>query len=361
MNKPSEPLAFTGERFVPGTKGEIWIEHWHRYHFAARWAAGKRVLDVACGEGYGTALLARVAAHATGVDISEEAVDHAKAEYAALPNAGFQCASCTRLPLPDASVDLAVSFETVEHIEAQEAFLAELARVLKPEGVLLLSCPNKAEYTDKRDYHNEFHVKELYRAQLAQLVGAHFPHATWFGQRPSFYSVIAPEDCALPGGGPRAGAQGQLVEVDETHPAEAAPSLSHPLYFLVAASRDAASIAAVPPAVSVLADRDEWVHRDYEKVMRNLVETAARATELERELRDREYSIIGFQRDSSALRGQLGAAEAARLVALADYDRDVGLRDAAIAEKDREILRRRGVAWWLKLPLIRLLELLRLR
>ena len=65
MNKPTDlavdDLPFTGERFVPGTKGEIWIEHWHRYHFAARWAAGKRVLDVACGEGYGTALLARVA------------------------------------------------------------------------------------------------------------------------------------------------------------------------------------------------------------------------------------------------------------------------------------------------------------
>jgi 2-polyprenyl-3-methyl-5-hydroxy-6-metoxy-1,4-benzoquinol methylase len=45
-------LAFTGERFVPGAKGEIWIEHWHRYHFAARWCAGKRVLDVACGEGH---------------------------------------------------------------------------------------------------------------------------------------------------------------------------------------------------------------------------------------------------------------------------------------------------------------------
>ena len=55
-------LPFTGERFIPGAKGEIWIEHWHRYHFATRWAKGKRVLDVACGEGYGTALLARVAA-----------------------------------------------------------------------------------------------------------------------------------------------------------------------------------------------------------------------------------------------------------------------------------------------------------
>jgi len=58
----SKDLEFTGERFVPGTHGEIWVEHWHRYHFAARWARGKRVLDVACGEGYGSAVLAREAA-----------------------------------------------------------------------------------------------------------------------------------------------------------------------------------------------------------------------------------------------------------------------------------------------------------
>jgi 2-polyprenyl-3-methyl-5-hydroxy-6-metoxy-1,4-benzoquinol methylase len=73
---PMNELPFTGERFVPGTKGEIWIEHWHRYHFASRWVAGKRVLDVACGEGYGAALLARRAAHVTGVDLSAAAIEH---------------------------------------------------------------------------------------------------------------------------------------------------------------------------------------------------------------------------------------------------------------------------------------------
>ena len=54
-------LTFTGERFIPGTRGEIWMEHWHRYHFASRWVEGKRVLDIACGEGYGSALLAQAA------------------------------------------------------------------------------------------------------------------------------------------------------------------------------------------------------------------------------------------------------------------------------------------------------------
>ena len=71
-------LEFTGERFIPGTPGEIWLEHWHRYHFAARWAHGRTVLDVACGEGYGSALLARHAARVTGVDISPQAMSRTR-------------------------------------------------------------------------------------------------------------------------------------------------------------------------------------------------------------------------------------------------------------------------------------------
>ena len=122
---------------VPGTRGEIWIEHWHRYHFAARAVAGKRVLDVACGEGYGTALLAQAAAEVTGVDLSAEAIEHASKAYAGARNARFVCAPCTRLPLADGSIDVAVSFETIEHIADQAPFLDELARVLAPGGHLL--------------------------------------------------------------------------------------------------------------------------------------------------------------------------------------------------------------------------------
>ena len=91
-NRASEALPFTGERFVPGVQGEIWIEHWHRYHFARRFIAGKRVLDVACGEGYGAALLAREAAQVTGVDIFEPAIDHARRAYGERANLAFACA-----------------------------------------------------------------------------------------------------------------------------------------------------------------------------------------------------------------------------------------------------------------------------
>jgi 2-polyprenyl-3-methyl-5-hydroxy-6-metoxy-1,4-benzoquinol methylase len=72
-----EELEFTGERFIPGTAGEIWHEHWHRYHFAAPLVSGLDVLDVACGEGYGSALLASRATKVIGADIAPAAVGHA--------------------------------------------------------------------------------------------------------------------------------------------------------------------------------------------------------------------------------------------------------------------------------------------
>jgi len=314
-------LAFTGERFVPGTKGEIWTEHWHRYHFAARWAAGRRVLDAACGEGYGAALLARSAAHVTGIDLSEAAIDHARRTYADAPNLEFVRASCTRLPLAGATVDLAVSFETLEHIAGQAEFLDELARVLTPSGVVILSCPNKLEYSDKRAHANEFHVKELYRDELAALVAGRFPECVWYGQRPTFYSVIAPERAAA--------AQSQVVEVDEANPAEARPALTNPLYFLVVASRERAALEAVAPALSVLADRSEWVYRDYENTYRKLRRAETRVEELD---------------EAAAERARVLGVREAELVA----------RDLKLGERDREIARRAGWRWWLRLPLVRL-------
>jgi ubiquinone/menaquinone biosynthesis C-methylase UbiE len=342
-------LIFTGERFLPGIKGEIWIEHWHRYHFAARWAAGKHVLDVACGEGYGSALLSRHAASVVGVDISPEAIDHAKNAYVTVANAQFVCASCTSIPLDDASVDVAVSFETIEHITEQSQFLDEVLRVLKPEGVLLLSCPNKLEYTDKRDYVNEFHVKELYREELAALLAPRWPHSTWFAQRPSFFSVITPE---APGK-----ADAELVETDESDPSKSTATLSNPLYFIVAASREKRSLDAIGPALSVLADRGDWVHRDYVKVMHMLEDSVGRGEALEAQAIQRDRDMARQGDDLRALLSErndaqrrLGESEAALLSARAE----LAARSLQLSERQRELDARRGWRWWLKLPLIRM-------
>ena len=287
-------LEFTGERFIPGTRGEIWIEHWHRYHFASAWTAGKRVLDVACGEGYGSALLARTAAEVTGVDVSPAAIAHARGAYAERSNLRFVEASCTKLPLADASVDVAVTFETIEHIEGQEAFVDELARVLVPGGLLVLSCPNKLEYTDRRGFRNEYHVKELYRDELEALVKRRFAHLAWYGQKPTFYSVIAPEAHA---------AEGRLVEVDEADPAAARPALDAPLYYLVTASRDPATLAVLAPPLHVLSDRGDWVHKDYEKVFRMMEHSSKRVTELEADLARRDAEIARLREQPASSNG----------------------------------------------------------
>src|SRR5689334_12156293 len=138
----SAPLEFTGERFVPGIAGGIAHEHWHRYAFARRFVPQRRVVDVACGEGYGSALLAASAATVTGIDIDAATVAHAARQYGAA-NVRFAVGSAAALPLPDASADVVVSFETIEHLpaEAQPRMLAEFARVLAPGGIIVLSSP----------------------------------------------------------------------------------------------------------------------------------------------------------------------------------------------------------------------------
>ena len=316
----NQELKFTGERFIPGTAGEIWHEHWHRYHFTAPLVAGLDVLDVACGEGYGSALLATRAATVIGADIAQTAVDHAGARYAAVANLGFRQADCAALPFAAASFDAVVSFETIEHIVAQEPFLDEIRRVLRPDGLLILSCPNKAEYSDRLGVANEFHVRELYHDELAALIVPRFAHAVWYGQRPSFYSVVWPEEGA---------ARGEIFEVSEAAAGSPEPGHARPLYFIVAASATTTRLAGITPRLSVLADRDEWVRHDYEKVMRDLEATHRRSNDLDVKL-------------SLAQR------------ALADAVPQHARLAAQIELQQREIARRASLRWWLALPIRRL-------
>ncbi|MEP7157620.1 MAG: class I SAM-dependent methyltransferase [Betaproteobacteria bacterium] len=267
------PLQFTGERFVPGdanAKGEMWYEHWHRYHYVLPLVTGKSVLDVACGEGYGSALMSRHAAQVTGVDISPEAIAHGREAYAARSNLKLIEASCTTLPFDAAMFDRVVSFETIEHIHPQAEFLDEIRRVLKPDGVLILSCPNKAEYSDKRGFSNEFHVKELYRAELDALLSPRFAHKRWLSQRNAFVSLIAPEE-------PAAG--GESLTVSQTASDQPAPALPA-LYDMVVAGNDAAVITALPLRVSVFSDAEEWAYGDYQATYQKYLKHANAELEL---------------------------------------------------------------------------------
>lgn len=194
---PLVDLAWTGERFIPCVVGDTALEHLHRYAMAQDLAFGKRVLDVACGEGYGSYLLAEKAASVFGIDLDADAVAHARAKYS-LANLKFIHGNCTDIPLVDSCVDLAVSFETLEHHAEHETMLAELRRVLTPDGMLLISTPDRRHYSDERHYANPFHVRELYADEFRQLILKYFPHAAFYGQRVVYGSLLAPFDGAGP-------------------------------------------------------------------------------------------------------------------------------------------------------------------
>ena len=184
-------MRFTGERFVPTEEGKIQLEHYHRYAVVRDLVAGKRVLDVACGEGYGSSMLAEVAVAVTGVDISSEAVLHAEATYVK-PNLTYLEGSATALPFADASFEVVVSFETIEHLAGQAEMVSELRRVLRPEGILIISSPNRPVYSEESGEHNEFHVKELDFAEFDALLKVQFPAVRYLGQRMLMGSVIQP-------------------------------------------------------------------------------------------------------------------------------------------------------------------------
>lgn len=184
-----DPLVFTGERYLPELSGGIQLEHTHRYVCASQFVTNKRVLDIACGEGYGSAYLAAVAADVVGVDIAPSAVAHAIDKYKK-PNLRFSVGSCSKIPLQDSCVDVIVSFETIEHHDEHEAMMREFKRVLVPGGLIIISSPDKYEYSDVPNFKNEYHVKELYRDEFQNLIKAHFSNHVLAGQKLSYGSSI---------------------------------------------------------------------------------------------------------------------------------------------------------------------------
>ena len=152
-------MSFTGEPYIPGEGGcQIAYEHLHRYFFALRWVGNGEVLDLACGDGYGAALLARRARHVWALDIDGDTIASASKNWRS-HNLSFMQGDATRLPFRNGSIDLVVAMETPEHIKDQTRLLQEMARVCSVNGMVLISTPNKAEYSDARKYTNPFHIR----------------------------------------------------------------------------------------------------------------------------------------------------------------------------------------------------------
>jgi ubiquinone/menaquinone biosynthesis C-methylase UbiE len=187
----AKKILDTGERYISKTYGKVELEHMHRYLLAKPLAKNLNVLDIASGEGYGSNILASVANSVIGVDMCSETIDYASKTYIA-KNLEFRQGSCSNLPIGDMSIDLVVSFETIEHHEQHHKMMCEIVRVLKPDGLLLISSPDKKTYSEMLGISNSFHVKELYHKQFKSLLKMYFSKVDFYGQRALMSSVITP-------------------------------------------------------------------------------------------------------------------------------------------------------------------------
>jgi len=171
------------ERYVPNGKHDyIDIEHKQRYSFAMPFIQGKAVLDAACGEGYGSKMMSKVASSVVGIDLSEETIIKATQKYVS-PNLSFETGDISKLDFEDDSFDVVVSFETIEHVpeHIQWAFIREVRRVLRSDGVLIISTPNK-KISEQRKIVNEYHIKEFYKHEFCELLENEFSYVDLYKQ-----------------------------------------------------------------------------------------------------------------------------------------------------------------------------------
>jgi ubiquinone/menaquinone biosynthesis C-methylase UbiE len=187
---------FTGERVIPGlVDTDLFNEHVSRYKFAARLISGDAtVLDLGCGTGYGTVELA-AAGSITGADIAAEAVAHAREHYGR-DGVRFIEASCTAVPLEDEQFDVITAFEVIEHLEDWRGLLREARRLLKPDGVFVVSTPNKSYYAETRGPSgpNPFHCHEFELGEFGEALGEFFPQVRIWTQNHADAIVFAPPE-----------------------------------------------------------------------------------------------------------------------------------------------------------------------
>jgi GT2 family glycosyltransferase/SAM-dependent methyltransferase/glycosyltransferase involved in cell wall biosynthesis len=331
-------MKFTGERYVPSEEGEMRIEHLQRYLSVLPLVKGKRVLDLACGEGYGSAILSETAAEVVGVDVSQEAIDHATAQYAgAGKQLTFHCGGATDTGLHEGRFDVVVSFETIEHLTEQSAMLREIRRVLKPDGVFIVSSPNRPIYSRGGEYKNEFHLRELDFVEFDSLLRGYFPSIIYYGQRLVTGSLVFPLTLDI--------SQMQILWDDFPSSAQTSrdsPSLQDPTFFVAVCAAEAKLLLKLPPSLALPKSDDlfkkyigfaDWAKKQDERIdnakalnasLRQQIEKAdALTTVLQSRLRDLDAEIVR--------RGEWGQ----------QLDRELEVARGELAERATEIDRLR--------------------
>ncbi len=288
-------MDFTGERFIPLPsllEDEIGFEHLHRYHAVKKIVEGKTVLDIACGEGYGTAILARNAKKVIGVDIDEESIIHARKQYSPVAsNLEFITGDAISIPLEDDSVDVVISFETIEHIneKTQQNFIIEVRRVLRKGGCLVISTPDIANYSERYDHKNEFHEKEFDKKEFTDFLGHYFTGVTLFTQGYEIISAITQE-------------QPQEVKAVEVYDWERSSKKAFSRKYLVAVCCDEKEKLDISSIVfQVSADYLEVTDRIVEKE-KHILELGAWGKSLDKEIAEKNEYIRKLQGEAEEFR-----------------------------------------------------------
>ena len=317
---PDTPLEWTGERLTTATAGQVEIEHLHRYFLARALCRGRDVLDVASGEGYGTALLAQTALSVIGVEVSAEAVAHAAEAYRQ-PNLRFLEGDARHLPLDDASVDTVVSFETIEHLYEHDQFLAEVRRVLRPGGRFIISSPERDIYSPSGSSANPYHVRELTTAEFSALLRDSFAHVRLLGQRPMLGSVLLSKGDGA--------SQSLTFEKRGAGHFEAACGLPRPVYLVAVASDQ--PVTDVPDSLYIETAEIGAVMAaaNAADAATAAAEARARAEKAEAELRTQAVE------DAEAARAEIAAARAEAVAACSQRDiaRMAAAEARAVVEK----------------------------
>ncbi len=329
------------ERFVPGEMhGQlVEAEHMARYWWATNFCAGRRVLDAGCGVGYGAELLRQAgASEVVAVDISEAVIQAAQQ----VVSDGVVCevADIHRLPYPNDSFDMVVCFETIEHVDEQGEALDELARVLCPDGLLLISSPNRKHYVPGNPHHRH----EYTPAEFDRELKARFEAVSLVQQHSMIATVI--------------NQAGEAFRGDARIERLVAPGSDDEIYTLAIAGKTLPASSTVVALTQFLETR-QWIER-LEGQQRVLEEQAGalREVDLIREERQQALEQLAERESTLAelptLRERLSEAEAGS-EQLKKQVQELGER---LAQMDRAVKladeMRGSISWRVTTPLRRL-------
>jgi O-antigen biosynthesis protein len=336
------------ERYVPESHGALIAqEHLHRYALAAALLRGRRVLDVGSGAGYGTALLRAQRNRVVALDLARAAARRA---------APAVCGSAVALPFGDATFDAVVCFEMIEHVPAPERVLDEIARVLAPNGIALVSTPDRAVFTDRAGNRNPHHLRELDRGEFAALLAERFAARAIYGQSLWAGSWLARLDER---GAPPRDAVRRVRALDvptDSHVAAASwvdptsDALPTPLYLVALCAHEAAVLTRFERKVGA----DQLLHDRAQRILgehvalaeaiaardREIASAAAHAENLRSLLRERDARLAALETHAKNVEERHGE-RAARVAALeahaANLEARIGEGRERVTELERDV------------------------